>query len=121
MGYAMRHAGLSSMRSEMRNGSIVLGQPMAVRLTDGKRRIFNGGSGTYSFTCPGCGGVHTYRTPVWDWNGSVSWPTFYPSYRMRLDGGTCCHFFVTDGRIAFEPDSTHSLAGQTVDLPEIPE
>jgi hypothetical protein len=30
-----------------------------------------------------------------------------------------CHSFVTDGRIQFLSDSTHALAGQTVDLPEI--
>lgn len=29
-----------------------------------------------------------------------------------------CHSFVTDGRIQFLSDSTHDLAGQTVDLPE---
>lgn len=31
-----------------------------------------------------------------------------------------CHSFVTDGRIQFLTDSTHELAGQTVDLPEWP-
>lgn len=29
-----------------------------------------------------------------------------------------CHSFVTDGRIQFLGDCTHSLAGQTVDLPD---
>ena len=28
-----------------------------------------------------------------------------------------CHSFITDGRIQFLGDCTHSLAGQTVDLP----
>ena len=28
-----------------------------------------------------------------------------------------CHSFVTDGRIQFLTDSTHTLAGQTVPLP----
>jgi hypothetical protein len=32
--------------------------------------------------------------------------------------GTCCHSFVTSGRIQFLADCTHALAGQTVDLPE---
>lgn len=32
---------------------------------------------------------------------------------------TRCHSFVRDGRIQFLSDCTHSLAGQTVDLPEI--
>jgi hypothetical protein len=30
-----------------------------------------------------------------------------------------CHSFVRDGRIEFLSDCTHSLAGQTVELPEI--
>lgn len=29
-----------------------------------------------------------------------------------------CHSFVTDGKIQFLGDSTHELAGQTVDLPD---
>lgn len=34
-------------------------------------------------------------------------------------GFTCyhCHAVVTNGRIFFCPDSSHALAGQTVDLP----
>lgn len=32
-----------------------------------------------------------------------------------------CHSFVTDGRIQFLSDCTHTLAGQTVDLPKWPE
>lgn len=32
-----------------------------------------------------------------------------------------CHSFVRDGKIEFLNDSTHSLAGQTVDLPPLPD
>jgi hypothetical protein len=101
-------------------------QPAPVEPDDGKVRVQTYAEGhLFSFLCPGCSHVHTYHTlpdnePVWDWNGSVSKPTFYPSYRIRWGDGQCCHFFVTNGRIAFEPDSTHALAGKTVDLPEIP-
>jgi hypothetical protein len=31
-----------------------------------------------------------------------------------------CHSFVRESRIEFLTDSTHELAGQTVDLPELP-
>jgi hypothetical protein len=31
-----------------------------------------------------------------------------------------CHSFVTDGRIQYLGDCTHAMAGQTVDLPDIP-
>jgi hypothetical protein len=81
--------------------------------------------------------------PKWHWNGSVDKPTLKPSidatsghyckhyvkgtgcwctYR-REDGEpspfSCCkcHSFVTDGKIRFLEDSTHAMAGQTVDLP----
>ena len=87
----------------------------------------------------------------WTWNGSYDKPTFSPSVLVRsghycshwnpddncwckynaecVAAGeqpssfncTVCHSFVTDGRIQFLTDSTHELAGQTVDLPDWPE
>lgn len=39
----------------------------------------------------------------------------HPDFRLR------CHSFVTDGRIQFLSDSTHHLAGQTVELPDMPQ
>lgn len=113
------------MRSEVRNGALVYGQSLSTKADDGKRRIFSADDGTCFFTCPGCGAVHTYHTdktqkPCWDFNGSRSMPTFYPSMRVTTTYGQC-HFFVTDGSIAFELDSTHELAGKTVMLMEIPE
>lgn len=88
--------------------------------------------------------------PRWQWNGNVDKPTFSPSILVRgtkmtekgradynawRDAGfpslgherqfdsmpTVCHSFVTDGRIQFLSDCTHELAGQTVDIPELPE
>lgn len=82
--------------------------------------------------------------PRWGWNGNAEKPTFTPSVLVRSghyvpghEKGDCwctyyaehpeeerdfectvCHSFVTDGRIQFLGDCTHSLAGQTVDLPE---
>lgn len=84
--------------------------------------------------------------PRWGWNGCVDKPTFTPSVLVRgtqitekgrgdidawREAGcpdrngepfesvpSICHSFVTDGRIQFLGDCTHSLAGQTVDLPE---
>ena len=29
-----------------------------------------------------------------------------------------CHTVITDGRIAFQPDCWHALAGQTVEMPD---
>lgn len=83
--------------------------------------------------------------PRWAWNGDVEKPTFAPSIlvsgkkltdkgnrdmEMWRDSGypkqdqpfdtvaTVCHSFVTHGQIQFLTDSTHELAGQTVDLQE---
>jgi hypothetical protein len=94
-----------------------------------------------AFHCPGCDETHYLRvrkepriTPSWTFNGDFERPTFMPSVLVTYGGRDAgqtdadgfrsppavCHSFVTDGRIQFLADSTHALAGQTVDLPEIP-
>jgi len=80
----------------------------------------------YAFHCPGgeCG--HAIRVkgpePCWGWNGSTEAPTFTPSIFVNR-GSTNptapqCHSFVTDGKIQFLGDCSHSLKGQTVELPD---
>src|SRR5574343_611692 len=108
------------------------------------RSIANGGLG---FFCPGCREMHVIyhgegSGPRWTWNGDVNKPTFSPSVLVqgkqivrddngRWTGGwvrgaggeplpMVCHTFVTDGRIQFLSDCTHALAGQTVELPDVP-
>ncbi len=111
----------------------------------------SGGAKAVSFTCPGCGDDHVANIeggpPCWAWNGSLDRPTLSPSLLVRCGHYmsehrsekcwctynaehpdnpapfTCyvCHSFVSDGQIKFLGDSTHALAGQTVDLPELPE
>lgn len=90
--------------------------------------------------CPGCDEHHAVRVDPggWTWNGSEESPTISPSILVR---GTkpinddeaerimrgekiepipyICHSFVKDGKIQFLNDSTHALAGQTVELPEV--
>jgi hypothetical protein len=90
--------------------------------------------------CPGCDHAHPFHTGSdgWAWNGDVERPTFSPSLLVysratlidnTLEGDSLtapsnvrqlprCHSFVTDGSIQFLGDSTHALAGQTVDLPD---
>jgi hypothetical protein len=79
----------------------------------------------YWFHCPGCGNGHAFTVggdtarPRWTWNGSFDKPTFQPSLLCNKDHpGSRCHSFVTDGRIQFLSDCWHSLAGQTVDIPD---
>lgn len=60
----------------------------------------------------------------WTFNGDFDNPTFSPSLNTwwhKADGTTVrrCHSFIRDGRIQFLADSTHELAGQTVELPEV--
>jgi len=71
--------------------------------TDGMRIIW----------CPGCDRAHGYDSR-WAFNGDLDRPTFTPS--LVVEESALCHSFVTDGRIQFLADSTHALAGQTVDL-----
>ncbi len=96
-----------------------------------------------SFRCPGCGDVHA--VPIhpdgWKWNGSLDAPTLDPSLSVKTGhyashwrpGDECwcgknygfecyrCHSVITGGKIFFCPDSTHALAGQTVDLLDVVE
>lgn len=60
--------------------------------------------------------------PVWSFNFDYDRPTLQPSLRISWregDAERVCHAIVTDGEIAYQADSTHALAGQTVLLPEL--
>lgn len=83
------------------------------------------------FNCPGCKSVHQVGwTPhklsngaSWNFNGDFAKPTLEPSVLVTWEderGKQVCHSFVRDGHIQFLSDCTHSLAGQTVELPEGP-
>lgn len=76
------------------------------------------------FHCPGCECGHFFQTghptgPNWDWNGDMDKVTIHPS--LRVNGGdpaSCCHSFITNGKIQFLNDSFHKLKGQTVEIPD---
>jgi hypothetical protein len=90
--------------------------------------------GMLVFQCPACGNCHftlvegaTRKGPRWTWNGSTDRPTFQPS--IKVSGvksafqpfdptPTVCHFWVKDGHIEYCGDSTHALAGKTVEIPD---
>lgn len=75
-----------------------------------------------TFFCPGCKREHPYSIPRWTWNGDMEKPTFTPSLDCnRHDPQSHCHLFVIDGKIEFCADCYHELAGQTVDMPDVPE
>lgn len=95
--------------------------------------------------CPGCEDMHQIyvegRSPshTWEWNGDEQKPTFSPSLLVRgkqwpedsefympthpvsPGGDTVCHSFIRGGQWEFLADSTHHLAGQTVEMPPLPD
>lgn len=81
------------------------------------------------FRCPACNRNHMVQISgegAWAWNGSITKPTFSPSVLVKYDGKDAgldgapparCHSMITDGRITFYTDSTHSMAGATAQIP----
>jgi len=111
----------------------------------GVKLLHNPKAGSVLFHCPGCKCGHAVwiekRHPnnnsIWGYNGNPEKPTFTPSILVRgtkrltddeaarIMAGEkitpvpfVCHSFVTDGKIQFLSDSTHELAGQTVEMPD---
>ena len=82
---------------------------------------------------PACKQMHSYAVEQpfrhgarWTFNGNGDVPDFKPS--MNISGGPFpdgrierCHYFVTAGRIQYCGDSTHAMAGQPIDLSDIPQ
>jgi hypothetical protein len=82
--------------------------------------------------CPGCESFHRVtvdptKRPCWNYDGNPDAPTFSPSiltrwteHRDGLAVGMVCHCFIRNGKIEFLGDCTHSLAGKTVQVPDLP-
>lgn len=90
------------------------------------------------FVCPGCvvgepfdghQGIHMLpvnsevKKPSWTWNGDLEAPTLHPSIKTsdKPPNNFVCHSFLTDGVFQFLNDSTHSLAGHIVAIPDLPD
>lgn len=99
-----------------------------------EEQVHDDGTRVMLFDCPGCGFLHsiaversgTQQRPRWSFNGDFDKPTFSPSIKVWWTETPLtnpvehvCHSFVTDGRIQFLGDCTHTLAGQTVDLLDV--
>lgn len=74
---------------------------------------------TYLIWCPACDDPHVIG-PDHTYNGDEFFPEFRPSV-YDWDSTGVCHFFITQGRIHYLPDCTHTLSEQTVPLPQIPD
>lgn len=77
--------------------------------------------------CPGCRMIHQiaveqpFRNGArWSFDGNAEAPTFHPSVNVGPGSPRQCHYFLSQGRIQFLGDCHHDLAGQTVDLPDLP-
>lgn len=109
--------------------------------------VEHGQQQTLTFFCPGCHLHHSVWVgfdldKAWHWNGSLCKPTLTPSVLWRGEiwvpevteenleqwkqkpwpqhkEARICHSFIGHGKIQFLSDCWHSLAGQTVALPEI--
>ncbi len=88
--------------------------------------------------CPACKELHEiavdrpFRNGArWTWDGNGAAPSFSPSMNIRVGPYPqsskkaghvdVCHYFVRAGRIEYLGDCTHVMAGQTVDMPDLPE
>ena len=91
--------------------------------------------------CPGCNDTHEFAVERpfrngarWSFDGNVDAPTFNPSMNIRIgpmptvpegrpDAGQMrvCHYFLHAGKIQYLGDCTHAMAGQTIDLPDLPD
>ena len=86
-------------------------------------KLANVGDGMLSHYCPGCKSIHLIAVhepfengAQWTFDGNAESPTFSPS--INIVG--YCHYFIRAGKVEFCSDSKHHLAGQTVDLPDLP-
>lgn len=87
--------------------------------------------GVYLHSCPGCGMTHQLRSQEaldsglkWEFNNDVSAPTFTPSFghswpNRRTGVDNVCHYNMNAGFLTFHKDSTHKLAGNVVEMPDI--
>lgn len=88
------------------------------------------------FCCPGCAesdgnvGLHmlpvntSETSPAWTFDGDLDAPTVSPSILTRTgpaDAQSVCHSFLRAGVFEFLGDCTHSMAGQQIPMPELPE
>ena len=116
---------------------------MLVKFTEDRSRFRLPNVHSLGFYCPGCKCHHSFHVepwkqlikivvgngwmdcaegapgPVWHYNGNPDKPTFTPSLLYKWEdktGKKRCHLYVTNGKIQFLADSTHKLAGQTVEM-----
>ncbi len=77
------------------------------------------GTNAYFHYCVGCECLHPLPDS-WTFDGNIASPTFSPSFLHSWGDDRVCHYFITAGHVHYCGDCTHSLAGQTVPIAELP-
>lgn len=88
-----------------------------IPLKKGKLRVTD--NDTLLFYCKGCKEYHAVNAKGWNFNENYDKPTFIPSILVTWGDDRRCHSFIKNGKIQYLSDSTHGLAGQTVDLEDV--
>jgi hypothetical protein len=79
------------------------------------------------FWCPGCDHLHAIEIEGpnrWEFIAVGGLPSVSPSILTHWhdeNGDHRCHSFIKGGKWEFLPDCTHALAGQTVDMVDLPD
>lgn len=88
--------------------------------------------------CSACRQLHEFAVDRpfrngarWSFSGPADAPTFTPSMNIRIgpypDSSKkagqieVCHYLVNHGRIQYLADCTHAMAGQTIEMPDLPQ
>jgi hypothetical protein len=76
----------------------------------------------FLYWCEGCGYEHAFALRSecghHDFNGDLNNPTVIPSLVENYPGRRC-HSYIKNGKIQYLTDCNHTLAGQTIELPDI--
>lgn len=82
------------------------------------------------FCCPGCAEIFDddglIILPInsdgeWKFKGTLQHPSTTPSIDTKTEDGQRCHLYLTNGVFIYERDSTHSMRGKDVPLPDLPD
>lgn len=105
-----------------------------IKLVDGEQVMCTPEEATYlKFKLPSVGGMQMLpvitkgsrkNSNAWTWNGDTEKPTLRPSLLVKghctsKEDNYICHSWVNDGKAQFLIDSTHDLAGKTIDLLDV--
>jgi len=98
------------------------------------QKLCKGLGNRFCHYCPGCKQLHGFYVDSpnpsngarWQFDGNLSAPTFNPSMNITAHDEEygihdVCHYFLRAGKLQFLSDCTHKLAGQEVELPDLPE